>query len=207
MHHGTMHSPFFDMVELPEEYWVYDFTKGYPDWDCPYDYQIGRYDETRPGMYATELFDGGREHHIGIDIGAPVGTPIRAIADGKIHSFRYEEEEGGYGNLIISEHEITFPRDATHQWAGLTKRIWILCGHLSNDSISELRMGEKLAKGQEYCRIGDRNENGNWEPHVHIQITFEEPTEANMPGVVNLKDRKSALEKYPDPRIILGDIY
>ena len=47
------------MVELPEEYWVYDFTKGYPKWDCPYDYQIGRYDETRPGMYATELFEGG----------------------------------------------------------------------------------------------------------------------------------------------------
>ena len=37
------------------------------------------------------------------------------------------------------------------------------------------------------------------------RLRFEEPTEANMPGVVNLKGRNSALEKYPDPRIILGD--
>ena len=46
---------------------------------------------------------------MGIDIGAPVGTPIRAFTDGKIHSFAYEEEEGGYGNLIITQHNVKFP--------------------------------------------------------------------------------------------------
>ena len=55
--------------------------------------------------------------------------------------------------------------------------------------------------------MGDRHENGNWEPHVHIQITFEEPIVANMPGVVNIGNRDEAIEKYPDPRIILGNLY
>lgn len=202
-----MHSPFIDMVELPNEYWVYDFTRRFSEWDCPYDFQIGRYDETRPGMYETELFKGERNHHVGIDIGAPVGTPIRAFTDGKVHSFAYEKEEGGYGNLIITQHNVKFPDEAEHEWAGKEKTVWVLCGHLSSKSIENIHVGKEILAGETYCWMGDRHENGNWEPHVHIQITFEEPIEANMPGVVNIENREEATEKYPDPRIILGDLY
>ena len=54
-----------------DEYWVFDFTKPSPkQWRCPLDYQIGRYDEHRPGMYNTELFSDGRDLHVGLDIGA-----------------------------------------------------------------------------------------------------------------------------------------
>ena len=63
-----------EVIKLPEEYWVYDFTKGQDkDFQCPYEYQIGRYDEIRPDMYTHELFSGERDLHVGIDIGAPVG--------------------------------------------------------------------------------------------------------------------------------------
>ena len=43
------------IVHLPEEYEVRDFTTGnyIPS---EYEFDIGRYDELRPGMYSTELF-------------------------------------------------------------------------------------------------------------------------------------------------------
>ena len=57
---------FHPIVNLPDEYWVFDFTKGTnSSWKCPFDFQIGRYDEHRPGMYTTELFSGERDLHVG----------------------------------------------------------------------------------------------------------------------------------------------
>eukprot|EP00729_Bicosta_minor_P014390 gene14390-6222_t len=57
-------------------------------------YSIGRYDENR-SIYTTDLFttpEGPRCVHVGIDLGAPVGTPVYACADGIISSC-------GYGHL------------------------------------------------------------------------------------------------------------
>ena len=62
------------VVDLPDEYEVRDFTTGKYT-PSNFEYDIGRYDELRPGMYNTELFSDERSLHIGIDIGAPVGTP------------------------------------------------------------------------------------------------------------------------------------
>ena len=55
--------------------------------------------------------------------------------------------------------------------------------------------------------FGDKSENGGWEPHVHFQLSLERPESCDMPGVVNPEDRDSALMKYPDPRLVLGQIY
>ncbi|MEC9200682.1 MAG: hypothetical protein VYA79_04110, partial [Candidatus Thermoplasmatota archaeon] len=79
------------VVFLPDEYEVRDFTTGnYTPSEC--DFDIGRYDELRPGMYATELFSDGRFLHVGIDIGAPVGTPCMAFDDGEIAHFGYNPD-------------------------------------------------------------------------------------------------------------------
>lgn len=43
-----------------------------------------------------------RDHtHQGLDIGAKTGTPIKAVADGKVI---FSGEKSGYGNLIIIDH-------------------------------------------------------------------------------------------------------
>ena len=95
-----------EVIMLPEEYWVFDFTKGEdPDFKCPFPYQIGRYDEIRPGMYTQELFGGERDLHVGIDIGAPVGEPVHAFSKGVVHSLGINDEDGSYGPTIIIKHE------------------------------------------------------------------------------------------------------
>ena len=43
----------------------------------------------------------GETHHDGIDIAAPVGTPVRAARGGRV---LYSDELRGYGNLLIIDH-------------------------------------------------------------------------------------------------------
>jgi murein DD-endopeptidase MepM/ murein hydrolase activator NlpD len=43
----------------------------------------------------------GTEVHPGVDLGAPAGTPVRAVKDGVV---RYAGARGGYGNCVIIDH-------------------------------------------------------------------------------------------------------
>ena len=185
-----------DVIKLPDEYWVFDFTRGPdPNFECPLDYQIGRYDEVRPGMYTHDLFEGKRDLHIGIDIGAPVGEAIHAFSDGVVHSMGINPEPGSYGPTIIIKHELK------------GKPIWALYGHLSMESLDMVSEGMQVSEGQIVATVGDESVNGGWAPHLHFQLCWEEPQVNDMPGVVAREDREWALEKYPDPRIVLGPLY
>jgi murein DD-endopeptidase MepM/ murein hydrolase activator NlpD len=49
----------------------------------------------------TDPFSGEGAMHMGVDIGAPTGTPVRATADGVVI---YAQMESGYGKLIRVDH-------------------------------------------------------------------------------------------------------
>ena len=199
---------FHTVVNLPEHYWVFDFTKGVDaSWECPFDYQIGRYDEIRPGMYEQELFSGNRDLHVGIDIGAPQQTEVFAFTDGIIHSFGINSEEGSYGPTIITQHQVSLASHVGSQQMNPLTTIWVLHGHLATESLEGLEIGQEIRGGQLLARIGNKSENGGWEPHLHIQISLVEPTTFDLEGVVARENRQQALQKFPDPRLILGNIY
>tara|TARA_X000000368_G_scaffold125362_1_gene98399 strand:+ start:1890 stop:2471 length:582 start_codon:yes stop_codon:yes gene_type:complete len=182
------------VVDLPDEYEVRDFTTGKYT-PSNFEYDIGRYDELRPGMYNTELFSDERSLHIGIDIGAPVGTPCMAFDDGEISHFGYNPADGDYGYVVITKHIVD------------GAQIWALYGHLDSGSIRDKKVGQKISKGEVICWMGDKDENGGWDPHLHFQLSYIEPETHDMPGVVRPEDRTQALKDYPDPRLVLGPIY
>ena len=182
------------VVDLPNEYEVRDFTGGNYT-PSRFEYDIGRYDELRPGMYSTDLFSDGRFLHIGIDIGAPVGTPCMAFDQGEISHFGYNPADGDYGYVVITKHLVD------------NKPIWALYGHLSAESIKGKKIGQKISRGEVICWMGDKHENGGWESHLHFQLSINEPETHDMPGVVDPKKRDEALENHPDPRLVLGPIY
>ena len=182
------------VVDLPNEYEVRDFTGGNYT-QSKFEYDIGRYDELRPGMYSTDLFSDGRFIHIGIDIGAPVGTPCMAFDQGEISHFGYNPADGDYGYVIITKHLVD------------NNPIWALYGHLNAESIKGKKIGQKISRGEVICWMGDKHENGGWESHLHFQLSINEPETHDMPGVVDPKKRDEALENYPDPRLVLGPIY
>tara|TARA_Y100001960_G_scaffold325000_1_gene406526 strand:+ start:109 stop:702 length:594 start_codon:yes stop_codon:yes gene_type:complete len=185
---------FHPVVNLPEDYLVLDLNKS--SWKSPSDrFCIGKYNEVRPNMYNTELFEGVRNIHMGIDIGGPVGTPCMAFSDGVISHFGYNSEPGDYGFVVITKHVLS------------GKNCWALYGHLDSASIKGKKVGEKISKGQVIAWFGDFHENGGWEPHLHFQLSYKEPQTHDLPGVVSEEDRERSLKDFPDPRLVMGPIY
>ncbi len=185
---------YHSIVDLPDNYTVLDLSVN-PWIPSKTEFSIGKYDEVRPDMYVTPIFKGIRNIHVGIDINGPIGTPCMAFTDGIISHFGYNPEPGDYGNVIILQHNIS----------GMD--IWALYGHLSSESIEGKSVGQKVGKGETIAWFGPENQNGGWEPHLHFQLSLIEPRTHDLPGVVSSEDRIQALRAYPDPRIILGQLY
>lgn len=186
---------FHPVIHLPPTYEVFDFTRGYDPERMRGAYGIGRYDEKRVGMYTTELFAGVRDVHMGVDLAAPVGTEVFAFDDGAVHRFGYNGADGDYGFTLVTKHRFD------------GRELYALHGHLSARSIEGRHEGQPVARGEIIAWVGDRHENGNWNPHLHFQLSWVAPTVADMPGAVSDADRESAKNTYPDPRIVLGDVY
>ena len=177
----------------------------------PHPYTIGRYDENRPGLYESELFEhtdhaidgfaGQRTVHVGMDLDGPVGTPVHAFCAGSIHAVGYNPELGDYGNVVVLRHELS-------SLSCKNRHVYALYGHLSNNSIQDKTVGQCVAPGEVIGAVGDIHENGGWFiPHVHFQLSVKPPATHDMPGVVSLADRPKALMEYPDPRWVLGALY
>ena len=187
---------FHSVILLPADYEVYDFTKGYdPTRTLKSPYGVGKYDEKRAGMYSTPLFAGARDIHVGIDLGAPVGEPVHAFHDGEIDLFGYNGAQGDYGYTLVTHHVLN------------GTDVWALHGHLAERSIAGRSQGQRVACGEVIAWLGDRHENGGWNPHLHFQLSLVRPEVPDLPGVVADEDRARALATYPDPRLVLGPLY
>ena len=187
---------FHPVIDLPRYYEIFDFTRGYdPMRTLTRPFGVGKYDEKRSGMYTSALFGNARDIHVGIDIAAPIGTPVHAFFDGIIFLQGYNGAEGDYGYTIITRHEI----DGVELFA--------LHGHLQKRSIEQRHEGDSFKAGDVLGFVGDRHENGGWQPHVHFQLSYERPTKPDLPGVVSEADRERALQVFPDPRLVLGPLY
>lgn len=74
-------------------------------WDWPVTGPItGAFGEQRPGHI-----------HAGIDIAVPVGTPIRAAANGRVVLLQNTGASGGYGNYTCLQHTATLTSCYAHQ--------------------------------------------------------------------------------------------
>ena len=168
----------------------------------PKSFDVGRYDEDRRGMYTSSLFsvkDSSKQRtiHVGLDIGAPIGTPVYAFESGTIHSVGYNPELGDYGHVIVIEHKLK-----NHN------KVYALYGHLSAKTIQGKTAGQKVKRGQAIGYLGNTAENGGWTgTHVHFQLAVNPPPTHDMPGVVALVDRDKALLEYVDPRYVCGELY
>lgn len=157
-------------------------------------FSIGRYNEPRV-IYTQMLFAKSRNIHMGVDLGAPAGTPVHAFSGGTIAFLGVNPAEGDYGPTIITAHQLQ------------NRPIWALHGHLSIDSLVGKRPGDTLKRGGVIGHLGDEQENGGWPPHVHFQLSWRAPTTHDMRGVFSAEEHTQALIDHPDPRIVLGAIY
>lgn len=162
-------------------------------------YGIGGYNEHRTIYSRADLFDAEEEPrrlHLGVDIWGPGGTPVFSPLDGKIHSFRFNDNFGDYGPTLIVEHDAN----------GL--KFNSLYGHLNLASIKNLVKGAPIIKGQKIAEFGEIMENGYWPPHLHFQLIFDMQSMAgDYPGVCRYSEKEAFLSNCPDPDIILKNTF
>jgi murein DD-endopeptidase MepM/ murein hydrolase activator NlpD len=159
----------------------------------------GGYIETR-GIYARSTYFNQkinpldeRNIHLGIDIWIDAGTNVLAVLDREIHSFNNNTNHGDYGPTIILKHQID------------NYIFYSLYGHLSEESLVGLKVGNQVRQGQTIAQLGSEQVNGDYPPHLHFQLIINiEDYKGDYPGVAS----KNTLEFYknncPDPNLVLG---
>ena len=161
---------------------------------------VGRYGEPRL-LYTQPEFEAPSEElperrtiHIGLDIFMAAGSKILAPWPGRVHSFYDNQVPLDYGPAIVLEHKTD---------DGLT--FYTMYGHLSQDSLTGLAVGQAAAKGQEIARMGTAEVNGGWPPHVHFQIILDMLDEwGTFFGVGRERDRDLFAALCPDPTPMLN---
>jgi murein DD-endopeptidase MepM/ murein hydrolase activator NlpD len=161
---------------------------------------IGRYDEPRL-LYSSPLFGADsspleerRTIHLGMDLFVQPGTAIQAPLDGVVHTLANNATLLDYGPLAILQHD-----------AHDTGAFFTLYGHLDKESLAHLKIGQRVARGEKFARIGTSKENGGWAPHLHFQIILDLfDLDANFPGVAYASQRAVWTSLSPDPNLLIG---
>ena len=160
---------------------------------------IGGYLETRNLYKRSKYFNeptnpsDERNIHLGVDIWAKEGTKVLAALDGQIHSFKNNTNHGDYGPCIVLKHQLE------------ESVFYTLYGHLSLDSIKDVKIEQSVKQGDEIAQLGDSSINGDYAPHLHFQIIKDMQNNfGDYPGVCSLNQLSFFKENCPNPFVLLG---
>jgi len=158
---------------------------------------FGGYIETRTIYQRSKHFkqlsaENERNIHIGVDLWTDANASIFAPLDGTVHSFKNNSNYGDYGPTIILKH-------VHHEYIFYT-----LYGHLSLESIDNLKVGQVFRAGEMIATLGDASVNGDYPPHLHFQIIRNiQNYKGDYPGVCSKKELDFYLENCPNPNVLL----
>ena len=124
-----------------------------------YGYGLSPYLEYRDTLLSRfpQMADERRFFHLGIDVIAPVQTPLCAPLDGCVTHTGYEDGDGNYGGYVVAQHADIHGSP-----------FFALYGHL--DPASLPTQGSLLHAGDIFATLGDRTTNGGWFIHTHVQL-------------------------------------
>ncbi len=108
---------------------------------------IGGYALPARGVFTSGYGSRWGTFHYGIDIAAPIGSPIYAVADGTVINAGPAQ---GFGLWVRIQHD-----DGTIS----------VYGHMYDFSVS---VGERVRAGQQIARVGNRGDSTG--PHLHFEI-------------------------------------
>lgn len=161
---------------------------------------VGRYAEARP-FYSGQAFalsasptDERRTLHLGLDLFAQAGTAVKAPLAGSVHALRDNAARHDYGPVVILRHQTSDGLD-----------FYTLYGHLDAACLNRLAVGQAIAAGETFAHIGAPPANGDWPPHLHIQIIADLlDLDCDFPGVAAPSQAAVWTSLSPDPNLLLG---
>ncbi len=101
--------------------------------------------------YRPHPFLGVLHMHKGLDMVAPIGTPIYAAGAGTVVDIEYNNTGSGYGNSVIIDHGVN----------GLSSRY----AHMS---VIHVKKGQVVSRGEQIGEVG--NTGLSTGPHLHFEI-------------------------------------
>ncbi|TXE15389.1 peptidoglycan DD-metalloendopeptidase family protein [Psychroserpens burtonensis] len=158
----------------------------------------GGYLETRNIYQRSSYFkdinpETERNIHLGLDLWIAAETPIFSPLDAEVHSFKNNTNHGDYGPTIILKHTIE------------NMEFYTLYGHLSLASIQNLQVGQVFKQGHQIGTLGDASVNGDYAPHLHIQIIKDvQGFVGDYPGVCSKLDLEFYKGNCLDPELLLS---
>jgi hypothetical protein len=198
----------FGIVNLNDEAKIYvetiqngdlldsDFCQKVVEWSAKkyaVDFTYGGFLENRKFLWkGSYLEESGNFIHLGVDYNVPDHTKV--YADQEMQIVHVENDyplRHGWGQMVIGYIE--------------KFDICILYGHLSKENI--WKVGDKIKQGEVVGVVGDKNDNGFWFTHLHVQCFtkkyFDEVNTRNtwkeFDGYGNIKDFKELVKIYKDP--------
>lgn len=149
-------------VETPiatAELHLIDKNQFIPLFDFPLGADVSRVIESSYRFGSTQF--GERIPHDGVEILNPEGTPVLAVADGKVYfsgndrTFKRGRFTNFYGNIIILEHELT----------GYSVPVYSFYAHLSEVTVKD---GEIVTRGQKIGSVGATGK--AFTNHLHFEV-------------------------------------
>ena len=120
--------------------------RGVPTLDSPLSLPVAGKITSHFGV-RNDPFGKGERKHTGVDIAAPAGTPVKAMAAGTVV---FSGPAGGYGNLIAIDHGNGMTTRYAHNRALLAS------------------IGERVTVGQEIAQVGSTGRSTG--PHLHFEV-------------------------------------
>ena len=158
-------------------------------------FAFGRYAEPRE-LYSNEDFASdetgeSRTIHMGLDLFCATDTPVHAPLDGTVELLGNNDRELDYGPMIVLRH------------ATDTGQIfYTLYGHLSLNTLDSIAQGQEVRAGEQIATVGAPPHNGNWPPHLHMQLVLElMGLDADFPGVAYASKQDYWLTLSPSPAV------
>lgn len=112
--------------------------------------------------------NGGARPHAGVDLDAPVGTPIFAVADGVITLARFNDPM--LGSDILLMFRPTAPMLTYLASVGSAATDGILFAHYAHLSAVFVETGQRVARGTMIGRTGTSGNADQKYPHLHFEI-------------------------------------
>jgi murein DD-endopeptidase MepM/ murein hydrolase activator NlpD len=106
----------------------------------------------------------GRDHE-GIDMGAPIGTSVKAAADGEV--VYAGDRVRGYGNMVVIQH------------AGDLVTVY------AHNSLLMVHVGDHVTTGQEISRVGATGHATG--PHLHFEVRHKQEPQDPLQFLPTLK--------------------
>ena len=157
------------------------------------DFSYGGWMEDRSFLWHGSYLDATQEYiHLGVDLNVPTGTPVAFDFDGKV--VRIDDdfpENGGWGPRVIVKHK--------------KAQVYVIYAHLERRM--QCKVGDTFKKGKVFAKVGKAPHNGNWFPHLHVQIISKEyfgelekkDAWADLDGYGSPKDLAKNAKRFPDP--------